>query len=63
MEHDEETGMEPAVAGRRIADIALKAKVKQEYSIGFKYQFFCLLARILPCALKNYIIGSMYAQW
>ena len=63
MEHDEETSMEPAVAGKRIADIALKAKVKQEYSIGFKYQFFCLLARILPCALKNYIIGAMYAQW
>lgn len=63
MEHDEETGMDPAVAGRRIANIALKKKVKQEYSIGFKYQFFCLLARVLPCALKNWIIGLMYAQW
>ena len=63
MEHDEETGMDPSVAGKRIASIALKPKVKQEYSIGFKYQFFCILARILPCALKNWIIGLMYAQW
>ena len=60
MEHDEQTGMDPAAAGRRIADVALKRRVKPEYSIGFKYQFFVILARILPCSLKNRIIGMMY---
>ena len=60
MEHDEQTGMDPAAAGRRIADVALKRRVKPEYSIGFKYQFFVILARILPCGLKNRIIGMMY---
>ena len=61
MEHDERTGMDPAAAGRYIAKIALKpGAVKPEYAIGFKYKFFVLLARLLPCGLKNWIIGKMY---
>jgi len=62
MEHDEETGMDPAVAGRYIAKLALKRRVKPEYAVGFKYKFLCLLAKLLPCGLKNRIIGMMYAQ-
>lgn len=62
MEHDEETGMDPAVAGRYIAKLALKKKVKPEYAVGFKYKFLCLLAKLLPCGLRNRIIGMMYAQ-
>ena len=63
MEHDEQTGMDPAVAGACIASLALKKKVKQEYAIGFKYKLFCILARVLPCRMKNWIIGLLYAQW
>ena len=62
MEHDEQNGMSPAAAGRRIAAVALKKSVKPEYTIGFKYQFFVLLARLLPVRLKNWIIGKMYAS-
>ena len=62
MEHDEQTGMDPAVAGRYIAGIALRPSVKPEYAIGLKYKFFVLLARLLPCRLKNWIIGQMYAK-
>ena len=63
MEHDEQTGMDPAAAGRFIASIALKnGSVKPEYTIGFKYKFFVMLARLLPCRLKNWIIGKMYAN-
>lgn len=62
MEHDEETGMDPAVAGRYIASLALRRRVKPEYAVGFKYKFLCLLAKLLPCGLKNRIIGMMYAQ-
>ena len=63
MEHDEQTGMDPAVAGAFIADIVLKpGSVKPEYTIGFKYKFFVTLARLLPCRLKNWIIGKMYAS-
>ena len=60
MEHDEQTGMDPAAAGRYIAKIALKHRVKPEYAIGLKYKFFVLLARLLPCGLKKWIIGKMY---
>ena len=62
MEHDEQTGMDPAVAGRYIAKLALKKSVKPEYAIGFKYKFLCLLAKLLPCGLRNRIIGMLYAQ-
>ena len=63
MEHDEQTGMDPAVAGRFIASVALRSgSVKPEYTIGAKYKFFVILARLLPCRLKNWIIGKMYAD-
>ena len=61
MEHDEETGMAPAVAGAYIAHIALKKRVKPEYAIGFKYKFFCLLVKLMPCALRSFIVGKLYA--
>ena len=62
MEHDEETGMDPAVAGRYIASLALKKRVKPEYAVGFKYKFLAVLAKLLPCGIRNYIIGLLYAQ-
>lgn len=63
MERDEQHGMDPAAAGRFIADIALKpGSVKPEYAVGAKYKFFVILARLLPCRLKNWIIGLMYAK-
>ncbi len=61
MEHDEETGMAPAAAGAYIARIALKKRVKPEYAIGFKYKFFCLLVKLMPCALRSFIVGKLYA--
>ena len=62
MEHDEQTGMDPAVAGRYIAKLALQKHVKPEYAIGLKYKLLCLLAKLLPCGLRNRIIGLLYAQ-
>ena len=62
MEHDEQTGMDPAVAGRYIASLALRKSVKPEYAIGIKYKFLVLLAKLLPCRLRNRIIGLLYAQ-
>lgn len=61
MEHDEQTGMEPAFAGRYIAHIALKKRVKPEYAIGFKYKLIVVLARLIPNGPKNRIIGKLYA--
>ncbi len=38
MEKDEQTGMDPAAAGRFIADVALKNSRKPLYTIGFAYK-------------------------
>lgn len=62
MEHDEINGMSPKTAGSFIASIALRKKIKPEYAIGFKYQLIVVLARLLPCKLKNWIIGLIYAK-
>ncbi len=61
MEHDEETGMDPAAAGAYIAHVAEKKRVKPEYAIGLKYKFFCLLVKLMPCRLRAFIVGKLYA--
>ena len=53
--------MAPAAAGAYIAHIAQKKRVKPEYAIGFKYKFFCLLVKLMPCALRSFIVGKLYA--
>lgn len=60
MEKDETNGMPPEFIAKRIVSIAGKKNVKPLYSAGFKYQFFCVLARILPFRLSNSIVGSLY---
>ena len=61
MEHDETNGMSADKAGRYIAHIAMKKSVKPLYAIGFVYKLICFLLLVLPCRLKNFIIGKMYA--
>ena len=62
MEHDEQNGMDPAVAGRFIARVAMKPSVKPLYTIGASYKLFVLLSRILPCRFLNWMIGLLYAK-
>lgn len=62
MEHDERHGMQPSQAGRYISKTALRKRVKPLYAIGIKYKAFCVLMKLLPCALSNYIIGLIYAR-
>lgn len=62
MERDERNGMSPKAAGFYIASIALRKNIKPEYAIGFKYKVFVFLARLIPCRIKNYIIGRIYAK-
>ena len=61
MEKDEENGMAPEVAGRFLARVALKKRVKPYYAIGLSYKFFVLLSRILPIRLIVWLLGLMYA--
>ncbi|MBQ6250029.1 MAG: short-chain dehydrogenase, partial [Oscillospiraceae bacterium] len=62
MEHDEQTGMDPAVAGQYIASLALRRRVKPLYAIGLAYKAACVVMKLLPCGLSNWIIGLLYAK-
>ena len=61
MENDERNGMSPDIAGRFIADKALKEKVKPIYTIGLPYKTVVFLVKHLPVPLSNRIIGKLYA--
>lgn len=60
MERDEEKGMDPEVAGKYIAKLCLKKKVKPIYTVGFGYKCLSLLCKLLPCGLRNRIVGLLY---
>ena len=62
MEHDEQTGMDPAAAGRFIASVARRRSVKPLYTIGFSYGLFTFLARILPSRTLTWLVGLLYAR-
>ena len=62
MEHDEQTGMDPAVAGKFIANVAMKKKVSPIYTIGASYSFLTFLTRLMSWKTMNKIIGAIYAN-
>lgn len=62
MEHDEQTGMDPAKAGAFVGRVALKSGHKPLYTIGFAYQAAVLLTKILPAQALNWLIGRIYAK-
>ena len=62
MERDEQKGMKPEVAGKYIAKIALRNKVKPIYAIGASYKFVCILCKLFPCRFRNFVIGQLYAK-
>ena len=62
MEHDEQTGMDPAKAGAFVGRVALKGGHKPLYTIGFAYQAAVLLTKNLPAQALNWLIGRIYAK-
>ena len=62
MEKDEQNGMEPAIAGRFIAKIALKKSVAPFNTIGIMYKACILLSKILPGRMIRFILYMMYAR-
>jgi len=62
MEHDETTGMNPAVAGRFICRVAQSTSHHPLYTIGFSYKAAVFLTKILPAQLLNWMIGLLYAK-
>ena len=62
MERDEQNGMAPEVAGRYICRVATKKHIKPIYTIGFIYNLYGILVRILPKSILNCIVGLLYAK-
>ncbi len=62
MEKDEQKGMSPETAGNYIAKIALKKNVKPIYAIGATYKILSVLCKIFPCAVRNRVVGMLYAK-
>lgn len=62
MEKDEQGGMKPSDAGRFLAGIALRKRVKPLYAIRLDYKFFVILSRLLPVRMLNFLIYVLYAR-
>lgn len=61
MEKDERNGMSSDLAGAYIAKVAMKRSRKPLYAIGFSYKVICVLLKLLPDTLANWIIMLLYA--
>ena len=62
MEKDERNGMKPETAGKFIAKIAQRKNVKPIYTLGMGYKCLSVLCKLLPCRLRNWIVGLLYAR-
>lgn len=62
MEKDEQNGMDPQVAGRFLKKLAQKKRVKPLYSLGFGYRILCILIKLFPSSLLNFILRLLYAR-
>lgn len=60
MEKDERSGMTPARMAHDLYQIATKKSPKPIYVGGMTYGVFCLLNRLLPKRLVNWIVGRLY---
>lgn len=60
MERDEQSGMPPVQMARDLYRMATTASPKPLYVGGMIYKVFCLLDRLLPKRLVNWIVGKLY---
>lgn len=60
MERDERSGMAPMQMARNLYRMATRRSIKPIYVGGMTYSLFCLLNRLLPKRLVNWIVGKLY---
>ena len=60
MEHDEQNGMPPELVAKAILRAATAKNPKAFYTVGFQYQLFVLLSKLLPASLTNALVGMIY---
>ena len=61
MEHDERAGMQPVQMAKLFYHIATCRNPRPQYVGGFQYRILCLLERILPKRLVNWIEYKVYS--
>lgn len=63
MEHDEQTGMDPAKVGRYIASVARRENNRHPlYATRIDYKFFVFLTKVLPARFLNWLIYQLYGK-
>ena len=61
MERDERAGMQPEQMAKLFYHIATCRSPRPQYIGGFSYRIFCLLDRILPKRLVNWLEYKVYS--
>lgn len=62
MERDEKTGMSAQTAGRFVAHVATRRRVKPICTIGFSYRCVHTLIKLIPASVCNRLIGLLYGK-
>jgi NAD(P)-dependent dehydrogenase (short-subunit alcohol dehydrogenase family) len=63
MEHDEQTGMDPAKVGRYVAAVASREGSHHPlYATRIDYKFFVFLTKVLPARFLNWLIYQLYGK-
>lgn len=62
MEHDEQNGMGPELIAKRFVKLSLQKHPKVLSTVGLQYKLFCLLGKILPIRLQNWLVGKIYIK-
>ena len=62
MEKDEQNGLSPEFAARIVVKAATKPRPKAQYATGLSYSAICVLIRLLPQRLSQWILYQMYAK-
>ena len=60
MEHDEQNGMPPELVAKAVLRAANAKNPKAFATVGFQYQLFVLLSKLLPASLTNALVGMIY---
>ncbi|MEN6593326.1 MAG: SDR family NAD(P)-dependent oxidoreductase [Clostridiaceae bacterium] len=60
MEHDEQNGMPPVRVAKAVLAAAGEKNPRAFRTVGFQYQLFVFLAKLLPATWVNALVGMIY---
>ena len=60
MEKDEQNGKSPITVAKVVYKVLKRKNPPPNVTGGFGYKFLCLLAKLLPSRLVNFIVGKLY---